>query len=431
MSRKAIVHIGTEKTGTTTIQNFIAKNQARLQAVGFSTVTCFSTPNNRRLATYAMRLDRHDESHRRLGIVEPEPRLAFRARTQKALSDELAKLPDSVHTVLFSNEHCHSRLTVTDELETLKVLFRCFFDEIKILVYFRRQVDLAVSHYSTILLKDASSRKSVLPEVNESDHYYNYFNLLELWSSVFDGENIISRLFPGNEISGKSVLDDFLEILSLPSLDHFTPVGRMNESMSPVAQEFVRQINELFSHSHQFSGRERYFICQKFANIFKGSGKRPAREEAFKFQEIFSASNERLRAKWFADRDEIFSSDFSMFPQTERLEPFGFSDAMTACLPVIREMYRENLEMQAEIHFRDGLIARQTGNAERALSAFGKALSLNPRHALSMIETAEILESAGRDDEALQYCDRAIRMAPQRPRPHRIRARILGRRSGL
>ena len=54
MSRRAILQIGTEKTGSTTLQHFLAANRASLQANGFVYPEFCGAINHTGLAAYAL-----------------------------------------------------------------------------------------------------------------------------------------------------------------------------------------------------------------------------------------------------------------------------------------------------------------------------------------------------------------------------------------
>ena len=67
------------------------------------------------------------------------------------LKEEIASLPSHVHTVIFSNEHCHSRVIEDSHVQKLYDLLSVNFKMITILVYLRRQDEMARSAYSTML----------------------------------------------------------------------------------------------------------------------------------------------------------------------------------------------------------------------------------------------------------------------------------------
>jgi tetratricopeptide (TPR) repeat protein len=66
-------------------------------------------------------------------------------------------------------------------------------------------------------------------------------------------------------------------------------------------------------------------------------------------------------------------------------------------------------------HFAQGRISIFTGDHEKAISAFKRAISLNPNYALAHFGLAHGLWHAGRPTEALAHHDEAIRLSPHDP----------------
>ncbi len=88
------LHIGMQKTGTTSIQSFFATNRTLLRKNGFNCPKFTGRVNHTKLAAYA-----HSEGFRkvdqRAGVNSPETRERFRERLQRTDGH-----------ILFSSEHC-------------------------------------------------------------------------------------------------------------------------------------------------------------------------------------------------------------------------------------------------------------------------------------------------------------------------------------
>jgi hypothetical protein len=137
--RRAILHIGTEKTGTTAIQGVLARSRAALLERGFAYPKSTGQGNHVQLAFYAAegRIARIAHLYERGGVSS-----ACVVETYPAeLEAEVAALPGSVHTLLFSTEHCHSRLH-DEGVGRLKALLDRFCDDYRTVVYLRRQDEL-------------------------------------------------------------------------------------------------------------------------------------------------------------------------------------------------------------------------------------------------------------------------------------------------
>ena len=75
---KAIVHIGTEKTGTTSIQKFLFQNRKKLRNGGFHFLQSAGSTNNRALPAYFIAEHLYDDFYRDEGILTLEAKTAFR-----------------------------------------------------------------------------------------------------------------------------------------------------------------------------------------------------------------------------------------------------------------------------------------------------------------------------------------------------------------
>ncbi len=372
---KAILHIGIEKTGTTAIQAFLTDNRVSLQAQGYAYLESAGLPSNRKIATYCIDPDRHDDHHELLQIVDAEPRKAWNDQFVKDFHAEIESLENSIHTVVISNEQLHSRLLRPAEIERVKLLLEDYFDEIRVVVYLRRQDQLATSLYSTAL-KCGHSFDSILPGVTAEDHYYNFQVLLEKWGNVFGDENITARLFDRAELVNGDLLTDFLQHSEMSSVcvDELILPGRQNESLEPKAQEFLRVANQYIPMI--VDGRFnilRARLTQQLEAQFSGKPGLPPKQEALMFCEKFSNSNRVVAQKWFA-REELFSNDFSAYPDNSTELQHSFEDAVYVASTLL------NGQMQNELEATETLLVKlQQAPSETTKNIADYFESINPQ----------------------------------------------------
>ena len=139
---RCILHIGTEKTGTSSIQSFLRQNRDVLRSHGILCAKSVGAPNNRALPVAAYSPTRRDEYTQNLGIQTDLQLTAHQEEIIAALRDEVAGAGD-VDTVIFSSEHIHSRLTTEGAVERLhRLVENLQLEEIDIIVYLRNQVAL-------------------------------------------------------------------------------------------------------------------------------------------------------------------------------------------------------------------------------------------------------------------------------------------------
>lgn len=309
MTRRAILHIGTEKTGTTSIQQFLARHRPWLNQHGFHYAKAAGSPNHTRLFGYAV-------SNPRLafGVRTTEEQAALRAKLEADLQAEVDAHPDK--TFLFSNEHLHSRVYQPGEVERLRDLLARFFERVDVLVYLRRQDQLAVSLYSTLLKAGTSSRELLvrkpvpgLPdEAPEQALYYDYQALIARWAAGFGPDRVIVRRFPADLVNG-SIIDDVCHVAGLPAPD--SQPDRANESLTPEFQEYLRLINPYLKVQH---GSTRGEIIRVLSELGKGGGRLPSKAAAKTFLESFRASNEAVRQAHYPEATTLFDTDFSRYP---------------------------------------------------------------------------------------------------------------------
>lgn len=187
---RAIVHIGTEKTGTTSFQDFCFENKVLLLEQGVLYPTELGGKNHRHLSTYALSLGDTDDALARLGFTTQQEFQAFRTSVQSKLSHQVQNAPDHVSVCIVSTEHLHSRLKTTNQIEQVSELLSPLFDEIEIHIHLRPQVDVAVSLASTQTRVGGTVRRAFFDRPKPTQIYYNY-NLLTLgWEKVFGAENV-------------------------------------------------------------------------------------------------------------------------------------------------------------------------------------------------------------------------------------------------
>lgn len=375
----AILHIGTEKTGTTTLQAFLKQNRAALDRNGFHHPEFAGRINHTGLTAYASDDDVRDDLRIDLGIHDADDLAVFRRRFEVEAADEIARHRERVF--VFSNEHCSSRLTTPGEVARLRDFLARHFERITVTVYLRRQDQVAVSLYST-LLKFGGDRWEILPDPRLRSTYWDYDRLLALWADAFGAENVVPRIFDRAELFGGSVVSDFVRQWGLGQ--GFGDVRDTNESLQPHAGEFLRRLNTAFpGYVNGEFNRMRGELGARIGTLFPGRGPKPARAEAIAFYRKFAAPNEAVRARWFPSRATLFSEDFSGYPEEAESRAFGFDEAIEVATALWRETQAKEIELRYGLAVRDGQIAELQGDAEAAVDAYKRAMRIDPDRPLA------------------------------------------------
>lgn len=329
--KRIILHIGTEKTGSTTLQRFLGTNRRSLAGQGYLYATSPSHRYNNhvKLAAYAAQDEIRDDLRTNLKIVTREDLQRFRTDFRSCLSEEVRTAPPHVHTLILSSEHCHSRLRTREATKRLADLLNDLADEVIVLVYLRRQDEMATSLYSTGL-RHGRTDPSIFPkQVQESNTYYNLYNLLERWAAAFGRDALRPRIYSRQDLTNGDVISDFLQTFEIEEGDSLSYPPRLNESFTVTAQEVVRAINQWCSENgvdpNSSTVRE---TISRIISSNPGPGRRPSRARAMEFYHVFERSNEQLKTIWFPERAALFSSDFDRYPEEDDLQSIRIVDAV-------------------------------------------------------------------------------------------------------
>jgi len=205
-----VIHIGTEKTGSTFLQNWLYKNGKRLSRQGVALTRTASFPNNRKIVSYLQ--EDLDEYFREHGVASHAARELHFSGFEQDFRAELIDCLRKHHTVLLTSEHFHSRFKTEASVKRLRDFLEPHFSEFRIVCYFREQSKVRTSLYSTALrgqYKNALHDFHPDPDINS--HYYNYSEVLQKWERVFGAENLVARIYDHAQFYEGDLRKDFLK----------------------------------------------------------------------------------------------------------------------------------------------------------------------------------------------------------------------------
>jgi hypothetical protein len=335
---KAIVHIGTEKTGTTSIQRYLYQNRGKLKGAGFHFLQSAGKRNNQALPAYCLDENRPDDYFRNQGIQTLKQRQEFKRRFIKAFDSEIRGLPQHVTTVIMSSEHFHSRIRTEAELDNLSELLTPYFDEIKIVCYLREQAATCKSYYSTSLKSGGTeSFSEFLERCRPENTYFNYHEMLANWERGFGFESLDVSLFLQERFLNGDLLDDFtakIDAALVGELDK--PRAVENESLTPFGQALARAVNIIFPRSTVMPDadvmRDR---CKKIiTQRLSGSGQLPSVEVQTSIFDSFIESNALVQRKFFPTVHSLFARPDELVLREAVIDGVDF-DTLIAVLNLI------------------------------------------------------------------------------------------------
>ncbi|MDQ7080568.1 MAG: hypothetical protein Q9M41_07885 [Paracoccaceae bacterium] len=188
---KLLFHIGTEKTGTTSMQNWLAENRVQLLKHGVFACRSLGALSNRKISLWAQDESRPDRGFLSLGITTATQRRAFRQSLPATFAAEVAKARDlGCRIMVISNEHCHSRLRSQAEVNRAADFLAPHFAQIEILCALRPQIDMAISLASTLSRQRHRVDRRFLRRVVPENPYYDLDSLVSRWETAFGAHNV-------------------------------------------------------------------------------------------------------------------------------------------------------------------------------------------------------------------------------------------------
>jgi hypothetical protein len=249
MGMRLTVHIGTTKTGSTSIQAFLRTNRAALLSRGISVPESLGQQDHRHAALSCLNFGQSADLMARQGLTDAPALQAFRFQTRTAFRDEMAAArSQGVREVVITSEHLQSRCNEPRNVERFCRLFAEGFDEIRILAYVRPQLDQMISLHSTTLRNGFADTIEAHVERNMAPAFFRYYDLaglLERWGGVFGSETLMVRPYkalPPQDQGG--VVADFCALMGLRhDAEEFASPVEANTSINAQGQELLRLFN--------------------------------------------------------------------------------------------------------------------------------------------------------------------------------------------
>ncbi len=304
--RRLTLHIGTEKTGTTTLQRFLALNRERLAGQGILVPARLGGDSHRRLPAIANDDAYVDEFFRAEGLADIAARRAAKDRWWQDFSDEVAT--SGAGRVLVSSEHLHSRLQRDAEVARLRALLIELFDRIDVVLYIREPLQAAVSLFSTSVKAGVVHDRMPGPDNAYFNNVANHRATIERWSAVFGEHALTVRLFDRSAFRDGDLIADFIAAADLPAVEYVRP-GVQNETLSHLGLELLHRVNRMVPQfrSDGRPNRNRRSLQALFERHFsEGPRYVPPHAVAEAYDAAFAASNEWVRARFFPDRPRLF-----------------------------------------------------------------------------------------------------------------------------
>lgn len=306
MSKMTLVlHIGTEKTGTTMIQKWLYQNRRNLMEQGVFLSEKLGWENNRELVAYYR--TQPDEFWTFNSIENVEDKKRHFTGFISDIEAEIEGASRSNHTMIITSEHFHSRLTDESDIANFSDFCRRNFKDHIVICYLRPQWEVRRSLYSTDLRNNEQSLfRDYRSDVGPNDEYFNYLDLYRRWKKGFAYARMEFREYSRRAFQGGDIRMDFLSVmpegLDLSKLEFSS--RRENESLALLEAAAYLAINKttpLFMNGTVNRKNYEYKkVVSEISELKQGEVRDPI---AHLIYEVFKDTNNQLFSEIFSGRD--------------------------------------------------------------------------------------------------------------------------------
>ena len=347
MSADVVLHIGSDKTGTTSIQQLLRRNRKALADRGILYPRSPGKVRHSALGLFARPDDVLVKSRDWLRGEIAEPPV-FRRRLRRRLAREVAD--SGANRVVLSDEALY-RMS-TDAIARLGGLVTAVGGRVRVLVYLRRQDDHLVSRYQQAVKVGQVEPLDVWAE-RDFSAMYDYEAMLRRWQETLAPADVVVRTFERRRFADGSLEQDFLDAAGLDvRVADLRSVDVRNESLGVEAVEVLRILNihrirNLGLDTWQITNREH---VRRLRDAEAGPQLTLPEADLERFMAQWADSNRRVAVERLGDRTgELFRAPRrTTGTTTEQLLDPGRLDHYLALLEVPTEEHAAIREIAVE-----------------------------------------------------------------------------------
>lgn len=343
------LHIGTTKTGTTSIQKFCLQNKDILQEKNYCFPNSIHRYENKKNATLRYK-GIHRNGHFLVGSVWDENGMHNTAEEERLFHEGMANVAalfETYDNIILSDEGIWymSSYGKRDLWDRLKTHAQEHSYQIKIIVYLRRQDDFFISNWNQAV-KENHMTDSIEINLEETlrtrPMRYAYGEKLDLIAQVLGRENIIVRRFDVRMFYGDSIYADFLHCLHLELTDEYLPLENTtnNTSLEGNALEIMRILNTIPA----LDAEKRLLYLENLRAITQISDYHCSMlsyEERKAFMSHFEKGNQHVAEEYICDGNPLFDTQPVQLPKWESVNPYMHEDLLRFFISVSQAHYEK------------------------------------------------------------------------------------------
>lgn len=345
------IHIGTPKTGTTSIQRFCVRNEPLLKQRSycyplFKDLYPESTPSRNGYFLVGVVKDEHGNR-----CIEKEDE-----NFRKGLAT-IKELFQEYDNIVLSDEKIWRSMDLfrTDLWETLKQEGEKEGFDIRVIVYLRRQDQLICSLWNQSVKSLHTMNEKTLKEYMDSVNLklrLDYYTKLERIASVLGKDHMVVRRFDRERFYGGNIYSDFLDAIGLVWSDEFNIKQDVrNQGLSPNIIELKRILNSIPDSSDSVQQEFIYSILRICSDV--SSDRYPcamlSRDEALEFLETYEEGNQKIAREYLQDENSpLFSTKIKDLPKWQPDNEHMMEDIVRLIGVSNLRLLEENLKLREE-----------------------------------------------------------------------------------
>lgn len=292
MKKKIYLHIGQPKTGTSSIQVFLAKNAEKLKQHGYLYPELESLEDARK----------GEITSGNMGYISRTllPELHGEFPPGSDYKVELKKLISSIEKVECDNVILSSEFLCVLPATSLFNLANALKDyEVKIVIYLRAQEQFIQSVYAQRVKvhQEARSPLEFIEYLIKHDPHIDYYTLIGRFGDIFGKDSLIIRIYEREQLINHDLVEDFLDAIGVSDRSDFVFDKRgvnkthnkyvillqrlVNDHLSPSMavklSNFITKIdiNSYFDDKHQMINKK---LKKKIIEKYRKSNRKLAKE---------------------------------------------------------------------------------------------------------------------------------------------------------
>lgn len=303
--KKLIVHIGTAKAGSSTIQRFLTINQKRIA----NDCKVWIADHNMELGLEFERFPIAFFESLFLRVEAGDRRTEL-SNTWEKFARKMERAGKT--TAIISAESLSSSPAYTEFFESAAPHF-----QIHVIAYFRRQDDWIVSAWKQWPMKSGVPLEDYARQCMAAKSP-QFLDVFESWKRIADPENIRIKPLSDRFLHPQGLAKDFAEAAGIhhDSLDYDMPV--VNSTFDYSILSILQSKPSIFRNGHD---NELFHYLDKFPELTKQCGKSPFLSSPLQrlIVDSFEEENREMHRKFFPNLE--YDDVFGLRPETEQEPP--------------------------------------------------------------------------------------------------------------